>query len=333
MAASLFNLKANYKSYTERVADLATARVRGFPGSFEQTATGAAIIGLYSRVFSACSVEVQDTSFKGVFSPHFLAACGNSLARHGEAVWIIEVFDNVKVLPASTISISGGYNPESWRYNLTLPGPTQIFSRKNIPGNGLLHFKINVDHRRPWRGVSIFESADVSVQGLALMEDSLQAEYGMPVSRLFAYRDLGDDQAKDFATSFKSAKGVNAIGLGDKETYDLLDFRPEPNAETITSKDGDIGRLIAAAGIPPALLVAGANAQAMREAYRQFILVTVNPILSMMATELSEKFETEVNISSAPLHATNISERARAYKLLVDAGHDRTEAARIAGIS
>ena len=246
---------------------------------------------------------------------------------------MLEVLNEIRLHPVPAIMVSGSYDATSWRYELSLPGPTQNHVRKNVPAESLLHFKTNVDHRRPWRGVSVFDVANVSVNSIAKIEASLQAEYDLPVTKLFAYDALSTEQGQELATSFKDAKGVNAVGLGHKDTYNLLDIRPEPNESILTSKENDLAKLVIASGIPPSLLLPRANAQAMREAYRQFILVTVNPILAMMAGELSEKLDTEIMLSAAPLHATNVSERARAYKLLVDAGHDKNEAARIAGIA
>ena len=63
-----------------------------------------------------------------------------------------------------------------------------------------------------------------------------------------------------------------------------------------------------------------ADATALREALRQFVHVTLQPVLRIVGAELSRVLELEVNLDLAPLAAADVQGRARAFRALVGNG-------------
>ena len=58
-------------------------------------------------------------------SPDVLAGVGRDLCRFGESVYMIDVNENgVRLLPASSWSISGGVSPDRWSYALEFALPS-----------------------------------------------------------------------------------------------------------------------------------------------------------------------------------------------------------------
>ena len=88
----------------------------------------------------------------------------------------------------------------------------------------------------------------------------------------------------------------------------------------------------AAAGIPWALMPgSGAAGPGLREANRQFLSTTVEPLGLLISAELERVLETPVTIRHDKLAAADVVSRARALKGLVDAGIPLEEAKGLVG--
>ena len=75
-----------------------------------------------------------------------LAMIGRSLVLRGELVMYPE---GSALVPASTFDIRGG--PNDWAYRCDFAGPSSSVSRF-LPAQSVLHFRINADPPRPWKG-------------------------------------------------------------------------------------------------------------------------------------------------------------------------------------
>ena len=63
---------------------------------------------------------------------------------------------------------------------------------------------------------------------------------------------------------------------------------------------------MASAGIPLPMVSERADATALREALRQFVHVTLQPVLRIVGAELSRVLELEVNLDPAPLASSDV---------------------------
>ena len=88
-----------------------------------------------------------------------------------------------------------------------------------------------------------------------------------------------------------------------------------------------------ACGIPSGLLDPGADGTAQREAYRRFIMASVQPVADMIAEVAGEALDTEITVQFAALHAQDITGRSNAMAKLVGAGMSLEDAQKLVGLS
>jgi type II secretory pathway component PulF len=86
-------------------------------------------------------------------------------------------------------------------------------------------------------------------------------------------------------------------------------------------------------GISPALkneIVPGATS---REAYRQLLHSTLMPMSRLISNEFQAKTGNNLTIDFSSLYASDLNQRARALKSLVDSGISLPDAQRITGLT
>ena len=102
-------------------------------------------------------------------------------------------------------------------------------------------------------------------------------------------------------------------------------------AETLTALRTEVGQeIVAAFGVPPALIVEGADGTAQRESWRRFWTGTVAPLGALIQAELRRKLDPAAMVSFEALRASDedgrsraLARRAQAAKTLKDMGlHD-----------
>ena len=253
------------------------------------------------------------------------------------------------LLPAVCDEISGGPSPDSWRYRLDIPGPstTRTVTRE---GGALIHIRYGATSGAPWAGVAPWQAAEVSASLLSNLEGRLREESRGRVGYLLPVpTDPGDpdddsdvDPLAGIKGTLKVLKGEIALvetlagGYGDKASAPAEDWKPRrlganPPLVLETMIDAATFRLLAACGIPPALVRPGADGTAAREAWRQFLHGSIAPVAKLAETELSMKLEQPVALDFEALFASDISGRARSFASLVNAGLDPDKAARLVG--
>ena len=97
---------------------------------------------------------------------------------------------------------------------------------------------------------------------------------------------------------------------------------------------GDAERaILAACGLQPELAYGGGQAAALREAYRQFVHLSVAPIGRAVAAELALKLEVPgLAFDWSGLMAADVASKARAFQALTGAGMNTKAAAAAAGL-
>lgn len=90
--------------------------------------------------------------------------------------------------------------------------------------------------------------------------------------------------------------------------------------------------LLAACGVPPELTTGDADGTGRREAFRQFLVGTLQPWARIIETEAAAKLEAPVELSLRSFRAADIAGRARSYKQLREAGVDADRAAEAVGL-
>lgn len=187
--------------------------------------------------------------------------------------------------------------------------------------------------------------AGLSSELLSSLETRLGQEAAAPSAYVIPSPVDGASQTTaSLRTDLKAAKGgvvmaetmAGAYGKGMAEApqsdWQQKRIGSEP-PDVLRALRSDVGRHVAAAcGIPADLIEAGTDAAGQREAYRRWLWASVVPLGRLVAEEASAKLDAAVSLTFDRLGAGDLQGRTRSVKQLVEAGWDRTEAARIAGL-
>ena len=310
-------------------------------------ATGAleASASIVARCFAAADVAGPD-QYVAALGPSTLSMIGRSLIRQGEIVFAIEVINGrVVLLPAASWDIHGEHDPASWRYRLTLGGPSRLTTLEPVPSEAMVHVRLQADPEQPWRGVSPLASAAIagrlSAETMQALSDEVSGTRGFllpspvdgndpTVSALKAdIRSLrGKVALVESTSSGWAADGAQQRPKGDWEPRRL---GAAPGAPLIQQADLASREVYSACGIPLSV-VTDAEGTGQREGYRRLMHSTIAPLGRIVSEELSAKFETDISLSFESLFSADLAGRARAFQSLVNGGMDVAKAASLAGL-
>ena len=312
--------------------------------------------GLWARAFASATVQPA-TMATAALTPRVLAQIARGLCLRGESVHLVQVDSaGVRLVQAHSWDVDGGYDEAGWRYRVELPGPSRTTTRR-ATGDEVAHCRYASRTAEPWRGVSPLAATPSTAALATAIEKSLQVDFDGPSGRVFfTGGDERDDDwlAENAADEVPKAKttllerlnkmrGGVAFAASNRDTGSGLGLAndrpvserlgPEPPREVADIREG-VGRdVLAACGIPPALVAAG-SAGAAREAYRQFVFSTCLPVARLVQQELAAKLDTPALVLRFDeLGAADMTGRARAYRQLVDAGMDAGRAGELAGLA
>ena len=331
------------RGFTEIRSDAAFAAASTGKVDVGETAAAAAAAGVIGRAFGAATVapSVERTGLTSAI----LQDIGASLILSGESVWLLDVRGGtVRLTRAASWQISGGNNPDTWRYKLAMTGPDRM-TEVSVPGDGVLHPRILSRASQPHKGRSPLDLAGISATALANAERQLSEELSGSVGRLIPYpsESVSGDSIDQLEADLIALKGRSALvpsmsrqwegtggGQGD---WRNVRIGADPPASVVQLRQDYQNALLAAAGIPPQLLSANGDSAASREAYRQALHMTIKPYANAVITEAREKLSAPVELTFEELSAADIQGRARSFKSFVDGGLHPLDAAREVGIT
>ena len=319
-------------SYTRSIVEASLAVAQGSQRAVaDRTAAVEFGVGLLARCFAVALVE--PTELAAVLTAARREELARRLLLTGNYVAGIDVdtMGSIALQPASTYDLRGGPSEASWRYWLDLPGPSTSIQRFS-PTEGVVHVRIGADPVRPWEGVSPLVNAGLSSALLARMELRTGQEANAQVGYLLP---MPDGTAEESITALKAdLKALNgkvalvesmSAGHGQgQRAAPPSDWRLQRMGAEIPDANVNLRRqagadVCAALGIPAALYV-GADGATVREAYRQLLVSTLQPLAELVAEELTRKLELPgVRFNFRKLAAADVAARARAFGSLVQA--------------
>ena len=328
------------RSYSEAVllAQLTTAE--GLEASTETLAVTEIAAGLWARAFASARV-MPETPATEALTPDVLAAIGRALAMHGEYLGELMVIDGrLRVIESCNWDVAGEVG--AWVYRADFAVPSGLITRV-LDGTRVIHPRIGSTRSRPWAGCSPMQQAITSLQLAGRLERSLRHEVDSPTGHVVPIPP--DPEAANLQAKIAKLQGKTALiettatgwkaGLSGQEAprtdWQTRRLGPEPTAEEIQLRQDVNATLLAAAGVPGAL-IQRSDGTALRESWRQFLHATIAPVGRIIAGELSEKLDAPIAFSFEELQASDISGRARAFGSLVQGGMPLDEAARISGV-
>lgn len=331
--------RAAASAYTDAIVRVIAEGVRNGNLQAESTAAYETAAGLWERAFKSAEIKPDSIVTRGI-TPMILGMIGRELITGGEIVFDLTVEDGqVKLTPAQTWDIDGGPNPDSWVYKLTLSGPSanRLVTK---PASGVIHCRYGSSPSEPWRGQGPLSRSLTTSKLAGVLESKLHDELSGPVGSIIptptGKRDeLGDDlKGLDGQTAIVDDVGGDwSAGLANSRQAHWQQIRigATPPMELINLRSDTAVSILTAAGVP-AELVQKADGSAMREAWRQFLHGSVDPVAKDVASELSDKLETEITLSFERLFASDLTGRARAFQSMVGGGMEIDKAATLAGL-
>ena len=331
-------------SATDLVVEALISQAGGSSVAPSVEALGAveAAAGLWSRAFASATVEPSSPATLAL-TPSVLAAIGRGLAVRGEALFVLDVNGAVELTQAASWKVSGGTREESWRYAVELPLPSGKVAKRTLPAESVLHVRYATRPGAPWAGVSPLGMASETQALAAWLERRLAEEASTATAYVLPLPDGGSaDNFNALAYGLQKGQGklhlfeTVAGGWGDGRTaaprgdYDVKRLGASP-PDSVGKLRSDVKNdIFGVYGIPSSIHGTGGSA---RESYRQFLSSTIQPLAKLVVEELAVKLDTPtLALDFTELRAADISGRARAYGVLINAGMPPAEAAEATGL-
>ena len=314
------------------LAGLLAQQGRG-AGAAAEWATGAvqSAAALWARCLSVGAAEPELEAV----TPDLLGAIGFDLGVVGEHVSVLQVdgTGRVALLRAASWNISGGADPRSWLYDVSLSGPTGTHTRV-VPAAGVVHVRYLPDNRTPWRGVAPWKRAPTLSKLAAEVEAALVREARLPTKQIIpipqgaqaAGKNLREDiENPAYNTAFPTTTaggfgaGRTSAPLTDWKVSRLKSEPDEGLVQLCRDIPGQVGVLY---GIPTVMSSGTGSESIVREAFRRFVLTAIEPLALIVSRELTRVFEVPADIAG----------RARAFKALVGSGVSAKDAALFTGV-
>ena len=275
-------------------------------------------------------------------TPGCLELIGRSLIRAGELVFLIDTSSGVlKLLPAETHDVTGGPDPSTWEYRITLGGPSRILTHNDVPAQSVLHFRYAADAARPWRGNGPVEVAELAGKLSAETVRVLADESSGPIGHLLGIPVDGEDATvKGLKADIAQARGKVALleagdwgNAGGDAKVDLKTerFGANPPASLVDLVDVSSREIYAACGFNAALW-GGSQAASVREAWRLALFGVLSPLGKLVESEMKAKLDDDVSLTWTELRASDLSGRARAFQSMVGGGMPVDQAVAVAGL-
>ena len=333
-------------SYTDTLIQTIVANAGG-NALITPTATGAleSAAGLVARSFAGATVDAPD-SYSAALSPAFLSLIGRSLMRYGELVFYVNTRGGaLHLTPASTHDVSGDSEPDTWTYELHMAGPSRYWSIDHVSADSVLHFMLQRDPARPWRGVGPIESASLAGRLSSTTIAALADEASGPRGTLLPIpADGEDDTVTALKADIRNLKGQTAIvestgsaAWGDSEAaragqgWQPTRLGANPPTGLVNLLEAARIEILSACGVPIGLF-SDSDGTAQRESFRRYLHSTLTPIARIVEAELSAKLEAPIRLNLDGLFASDLSGRARGFQSLVHGGLSVDKAAALAGL-
>lgn len=328
--------------YTDALIRHLIGRVEGVDTDVKGSGALEIAAGMIGRAF-ACAVPVDAGRAAAVLTPACLQLMAREMVRTGEAVFCIEAVRGLELIPVYTWDVRGEPSPATWLYRVDLAAPTSYRTRL-VPAADVVSLKWATDPVRPWIGIDPLTFAHLSGQLHAKVTEVLRDESQSPVGSLIPIPKDPDTTVEALRQQIRDLLGSVALveGMWDQWGQDSGRHRqgwkpervgPAPGAPLVDLHGAAVRVALSCCGIPAELADAGVDATSRREAWRQFLHGTLEPLGRLVAAELREKLELSdgFRFDWTGLRASDVQGRARAAQSLQAAGVETDRALMLAG--
>ena len=322
-------------SYTDQVV---TAILQSASGGGVRPALATAALescaSMYASALASCSISGPSVVTRALDAT-WRAAVASELVRRGQCVYIVSAdpVDGLELRSASSFELYGGADPP-YTYRVERAGPSS--TRWDTYGGGsILHLRWQVDHSRPWAGVSPLQHARDTGSLAGWLEKRLSEEASSPVGSFLPVArydaDLADTEADDPLAALRRDIGgaggqvlavESAMAAADspasapRRDYQVARFGANPPRDLVELRDKVATDVGAACGIPRGLLVSTGSAQSARESWRQWIASGVDGLARRIEAQVFDQLGVEVAIDTSTLGGRDVQARAAAFRRL-----------------
>lgn len=316
----------------------------GGKSSASMTAALEIAAGLVGRAFASARIGGSDTLADAI-PGWLLNTMGRCLITGGEFLGAVQRGGGmIRVTPASDWDITGNADPRSWRYAMSLSGPSGELRLRESPASRVIHLRYAATPDRPWIGRGPLqiarEAGRLSAATVTALADEAAGPRGylLPVPDSDGLSDKVSGLRADLAglggrlATIETQQSLAAdTGQRRGREWEVTRLGARPPAELIEQHNTATREVLSACGIPWSLLTES-QGTALREAWRIFLFSTIAPLGRILADELTAKFGRKITIEWDELRASDLAGRARAFQSMVGAGMDLNQAAALSGL-
>ena len=309
--------------YIEGIQDYVDGK--GSP-SVMGTAAAQAALGLIWRSFLKAEVTPVRPE-TAALTPELLAMIARHTMAYGNSVTEIRVSRAglVTLLPVPVFKVSGGFDSANWQYALKRINQDEEEIDSSVPAAGIIHTRYSASAAAPWHGRGPLQEAGLTSSQLAEIERATLHDSSTPVAHILAVPDQSTAaQRLAIAAGIKSGKGnvrveattAGGYGAGGqaapaRRDYETTRIGPNIPATSLAARDGSALAVEAALGVPAGMF--SQNAGATREGLRMFFAFTLDPLATLIESELQQKLEIpDLRVSLQKLRAHDVTATARA---------------------
>ena len=331
-------------NYTDILVSALLQQSRGETISARALGSQEIAAGIISRALSLATIDGAG----GLLTTRLVAEMARDLIVNGEALYKLDVDldGRVRLLRSTSYSVYGSDpDPATWRYNLSLYGPTQ--SRMiDATAAEVLHVRYATLTGYPWRGLSPLRLAAATGALSARLTETLGHEAAVAVARVIpmpqgqsvavsgAIQKLLTDPESGRIVLPETTKAGGGAGMGSAPQRD---YRAERLGFDAPASEEALYRVLlvevgAICGVPwPLMPGSGSAGPGIREAQRELLTGTIQPLGDLIVEEAARVFEAPVTITHHKLAAADVAARARGVHILTQAGIDAERALELVG--
>ena len=269
------------------------------------------------------------------FPAPVLARIGRTLIEDGE--FIAEMVALELEEPTSYIIIDG----EPYSYQLTYQQYGRQGVTRRVDRSHVYHVRSNTNIQTQ-RGISPLGAARQLKKISQRMERAISYESDAPPGYVMPLARVTEDQRTAISNQLATLRGKIAVtetavagfdqgqASGPYQDWRQQRFGPTIPESSVQVQEMAYYQILAATGTPPDLFRPG-DGSAKREAYRQFLHLTVKPLSRLVEYE-AMRINAPIKLDFRGLGAADVASKARAMMALVKAGLTVEDAAYQAGL-
>ena len=239
--------------------------------------------------------------------------------------------------PTSYIIIDG----DPYSYQLTYQQYGRQGVTRPVARTHVFHVRSNKNIQTQ-RGISPLGAARQLKKISQRMERAISYESDAPPGYVIPLAKVTEDQRTAISNQLATLKGKIAVtetavagfdqgkASGPYQDWRQQRFGPMVPESSVQVQEMAYYQILAATGTPPDLFRAG-DGSAKREAYRQYLHLTVKPLSRLVEYE-AQRINAPISLDFKGLGAADVASKARAFQSLVKSGLSVEDAAYQAGL-